>query len=418
MKIQQKLLGYQCISCEIEYPIIPFRYLCDCGENLDVIYNYPRIARHFFKTDLLSSKDRSVWRYLPLLPVKYSPEHTDIQVGGTPLIESKSLADSIGLQHLFLKDDTRNVSGSLKDRASEIGIQHASEQGQHILVAASTGNAAASLSALAAYHRKQAIIFAPASAPPAKLTQILQYGATLVPVNSHYDDAFRLSFEFSQKHNLYSRNTGINPVLSEGKKTVAFEIVEQLDWLIPDVIFVPTGDGCIIGGVYKGFYDLIQLGWIDKMPRLVAVQSEGSPAIMNAIQNDTPIHEVDSSTIADSISVNYPRDGLKAIRAITDSGGFCITVTDDEILSAQLELSSTTGIFAEPASAASVAGCKKAVESDMIRQNDSVVLLITGTGLKDIPSAQKKIQLPTPVDANLDDVESFLKSRISGFSTS
>jgi len=397
----------------MEFPVVPFRYICDCGENLDVVYNYSAIHHQFFRSDLLTSKEPSIWRYHPLLPVLKIPEHREIRVGWTPFIKSESLGRAMGLQTLFLKDDTRHFSGSLKDRASEIAIQHADEQGQGVLVTASTGNAAASLSALAAFHGKQSIIFVPASAPLAKLTQILQTGACLVPINSHYDDAFRMSFEFSTTHGLYSRNTGINPVLSEGKKTVAFEIVEQMDWQIPDVIFVPTGDGCILGGVYKGFYDLNQLGWITKIPRLAAVQSEGSPAIVNAHLHSRSIQEVKSSTLADSISVNYPRDGLKALRGIRESGGFGITVSDDEILSAQKVLSSLTGIFAEPASAAAVAGCKKAIETDRIKEDDLVVLLITGTGLKDIPSAQKKIQIPDPVEANPDAVESFMRSRQS-----
>lgn len=399
MKNQKpKIINVQCVSCDAKYDIEPFRYQCDCGENLDIIYDYASISQKWTKQDLAKNPDRSHWRYLPILPVKNAPKRT-MQIGGTPLIPFAKIAEEFGVSEFFVKDDTRNPSGSLKDRATDIGIQHATEMGENTIVAASTGNAAASLSALSAFYRKNAIILAPASAPKAKLTQILQYGATLFPVNGTYDDAFALSMKISEKYGFYSRSTGINPILSEGKKTVGLEIAEQLNWNVPDLIFVPTGDGCIIGGVYKSFWDLKKLGWIDKMPKLIAVQSEGSCAIVNALKNDGKIEPVSSKTIADSISVDNPADGTKALRAVKNSDGFGITVSDDEILTAQKELSEKTGIFTEPAAASSFAGFKKATESRKIEKNETVVILATGTGLKDIPAAQKKIEIPEAIDS-------------------
>jgi len=335
------------------------------------------------------------------LPVKESPTNISMQVGGTPLIQSDSLAKAFGIKSLWLKDDSRNPSGSLKDRATEVGIQHAKEQGQKTIVAASTGNAAASLACLSATHEMEAVIFAPSSAPAAKLTQIMQYGAKLFPVNGSYDDAFDLSTEVVKDTGWYSRSTGINPILSEGKKTVSLEIAEQLNWQSPDHVFVPVGDGCIIGGVYKGFYDLFKLGWIEKIPKIYAVQSNGSSAIVNALSTGT-LSAVNASTIADSISVDLPRDGLKAIRAVTESNGTGIKVSDIEILNAQHTLAKTTGVFAEPAAATGFAGLEKSSIKGLISSNESAVVLVTGTGLKDIHSAQQLVQIPDAINPNID----------------
>lgn len=396
--IQHPISNYQCVSCGTEYDIEPFRYQCDCGENLDYIYNYNLIKRSWSKQTLAKNPDRSHWRYLPLLPVKDAPKNPSIQVGGTPLIS----VEYKNVNRLWIKDDTRNPSGSLKDRASDIGIQHATKLGEETIVAASTGNAAASLAALSAFYGKKAVIIAPASAPKAKLTQILQYGATLILVKGSYDDAFDLSKKVVEKYGWYSRNTGINPVLSEGKKTVALEIAEQLNWKVPDNVFVPVGDGCIIGGVYKGFYDLLQLGWTSRIPKIIAVQAEDSAAIVIALMHDRSIEPVKAKTIADSISVDMPRDGMKAIRAVRKSGGFGVTVTDDEILSAQKDLASSSGIFAEPAASATYAGFLKALNDGKVKKSDEIVILITGSGLKDIPTAQEKISIPDPITPDLD----------------
>lgn len=397
-KVQHPISNYQCVSCGTEYEIEPFRYQCDCGENLDYIYNYNLIKRSWSKQTLAENPDRSHWRYLPLLPVKDAPKNPSIQVGGTPLIS----VEYNNVNRLWIKDDTRNPSGSLKDRASDIGIQHATELGEETIVAASTGNAAASLAALSAFYGKKAVIIAPASAPKAKLTQILQYGATLILVKGSYDDAFDLSKKVVEKYGWYSRSTGINPVLSEGKKTVALEIAEQLNWKVPDKVFVPVGDGCIIGGVYKGFYDLLQLGWTSRIPKIIAVQAEDSAAIVTALMHDRSIEPVKAKTIADSISVDMPRDGMKAIRAVRKSGGFGVTVTDDEILSAQKDLASSSGIFAEPAASATYAGFLIALNDGKVKKSDEIVILITGSGLKDIPAAQKKISIPDPITPDLD----------------
>ena len=408
--IPEAIIGLKCFQCSWEGLAEPFTYTCPtCGKNLDFIYDYDRIAASCGPLSLNKDHDASMWRYLPLLPVQAAPENKSLRVGGTPLVDFPHIARRMAIGRLQIKDDTRNPSGSLKDRASEVAIQHARELGKKTIVAASTGNAGSSLAALSAYHGMDSIILAPATAPIAKLTQILQHGARLVPVDGNYDAAFDLAFEWAQEHESYCRNTGINPILAEGKKTVVLEIAEQNDWKAPDHIFVPVGDGCIISGVYKGFFDLLSLKWIDLMPAIHAVQAEGSAAIVDSLTQEGDIQSVSANTIADSISVDQPRDGDKARRAIIKSGGSGFKVSDDDILKAQKLLSETTGIFAEPAAAAAYAGFLQASEAGIFKAGDHVVVLITGSGLKDTANAQKLLKPVEAVKATLVDVENYLE---------
>jgi threonine synthase len=394
--------GFRCVRCGDIYPAEPFRYQCSsCRSNLDILYDYDGIKNSWSKNSLKENEERSIYRYLPLLPIENQPDNRSIQVGGTPLVKMNEPFSDDHSFELYLKDDTRNPSGSLKDRATEIGLIHAKNLNYDTVITASTGNAAASLAALSAFHGVHSVILVPKNAPPAKLIQILQYGATLIPIDGSYDDAFDLSIESVKVFGFYSRSTGFNPIMTEGKKTVILEIMEQLDWKIPDRIYVPVGDGCIIGSVYKGLYDLKQIGWISKIPMLIAVQASGSKAIVNALSNSNNIEPVKSNTIADSIAVDFPRDGLKAIKAVQNSGGYGIAVDDDEILTAQKMLSSHSGIFSEPAAAAAFAGLTKDVEKGGIKDGERVVVLITGTGLKDITAAQKKIIIPDPVKPDI-----------------
>jgi len=401
------LLHYECIACAAIYEVQPIIYACpECGSNLDARYDYEKLKSTWSKDKLAGDPENSIWRYLPLLPVQNKPADNSLQVGCTPLVSGSVLARKLDLKEILLKDDTRNPSGSLKDRATEVALQHSAENNFKIILAASTGNAAASLACLAARHGKQAVILAPAGAPLAKLTQIIQYGACLYAVDGNYDDAFELSLEIEKKYGWYLRSTGINPVLSEGKKTVALELAEQLDWELPDQIFVPVGDGCIMGGIYKGFKDLFSLGWIKTIPRLVAVQAQGSNAVINALQQGS-IRPVQAQTVADSISVNFPRDGEKALAAVKNTDGYGISVNDEEILEAVHTLGKTSGIFAEPAAAATLAALIKARAENLIKSTDSAALIITGTGLKDIEAAGKNIIIPRAAESNIKSFSSF-----------
>jgi threonine synthase len=286
------------------------------------------------------------------------------------------------------------------------------EKGAEIITTASTGNAAAALSGICASVEQDNVIFVPKSAPPAKIAQLLTFGSTVMLVDGTYDDAFELCLEAADAYGWYNRNTGFNPYMSEGKKTVSFEICEQLDWQSPDVIFVSVGDGCIIGGVYKGLYDLLQLGWIDHMPRIIGVQAEGSNFMAEAWEKGEDVltkPPIDARTVADSISAGLPRDRLKAMRAVRESNGAFVTVSDDEILVAIPELAQKTGVFAEPAGATAYAGLVKAVELGLVSPEDRIVVINTGSGLKDVASAMKAAEMtgaePYRIKPDLEDVK-------------
>jgi threonine synthase len=313
------------------------------------------------------------------------------------------MAHELGLNEIWLKDDTCLPTGSFKDRASAMVVAMAREFGKDIIATASTGNAATALAGMATSAEMKSVIFVPESAPKAKLTQMAVYGARLVLVKGNYDQAFELSIEACKKFHWYNRNTAYNPYTVEGKKTAALEIWEQLEYSVPDWVIVPTGDGVILAGIEKGFYDLKQLGLSDRMPRLVCVQAEGASPIVDAVKagNDVISSQLNPKTVADSISVGVPRAGNWVLKALKSTFGEALAVSDEEILSAISYLGKTTGIFAEPAAAAAIAGLKKMVSQNMIKNDERVVVLITGNGLKDVPAAMKSIEFPIPIEPSI-----------------
>jgi len=332
---------------------------------------------------------------IEFLPVEkhYFPS---IPVGNTPLWDLADISDKTGFPRLYLKDDGVNPTGSLKDRASFLVAAFARKNDIPEVVVASTGNAGSSMAGVGAAAGLKVKLFLPKTAPPAKMVQALQYGAEVVLAKKNYDQAFSLSLEYSDSFGGMNRNTAYNPMTIEGKKTVSLEIFNQLE-KSPDHIFLSVGDGVILSGVYKGFRDLLKLGMIEKMPVIHAIQASGSSAIYRAMS--LGVFEVKSSkTIADSISVDIPSNGYLAIKNLKTFGGKCNLVTDEEILSAQKELSSICGLFSEPASAAAYAGFLK--EKDDIDSSETCVVLLTGNGLKDIDSAMEKIAIPkTPINS-------------------
>src|SRR5439155_14227924 len=301
------------------------------------------IAQRISRVTLMNDHDSTFMRYRALLPLSYSQmEIPALAIGGTPLYPVKRLRSHLGMRNLWLKDDSRNPSASLKDRASIIAVMRA---GGRTLACASTGNAASSLAVQAAAIGLTCYIFVPYNAPRAKIVQLLMCGATVFAVEGSYDDAFDLCIEACNTFGWYNRNTGYNPYLVEGKKTVGLEIADQVAWKVADTVLVPTGDGCIISGVYRGFEDFYLLGMIERIPRLVAVQAEGSPAIVRALEGDGEVRACEAHTIADGISVGLPRNGTMAVRHIRASGGFGVSVNDDENLAAEKELARLTGVF-------------------------------------------------------------------------
>jgi threonine synthase len=379
------ILHLQCVLCSARYDQGKIEYTCPaCGPLgvLEVHYDYEMVAQRISRVTLMNDRDSTFLRYRALLPVSYSlMEIPALAIGGTPLYSVRRLRSHLGMGNLWLKDDSRNPSASLKDRASIVAVMRADGR---TLACASTGNAASSLAVQAASVGLPCYIFVPYNAPRAKIVQLLMCGATVFAVEGSYDDAFDLCIEACNTFGWYNRNTGYNPYLVEGKKTVGLEIAEQLQWHVPDSVLVPTGDGCIISGVYRGFEDFYRLGLIDRIPRMIAVQAEGSPAIVRALEGDGIVRPYPAQTIADGISVSLPRNGAMAVKVIRESGGFGITVSDEEILAAEKELARLTGVFAEPSAAAGYAGLVRLLREGRIRQDESTVLLVTGSGLKSI----------------------------------
>jgi threonine synthase len=433
------VLGLKCTICGAEYAIDEVTYVCPKhGDDgiLDVVYDYGRIRRHFTPDQLAASDDRSIWRYLPLLPVE--PEAARrlaegtllASVGWTPLYPAPRLAAKLGLKHLWIKDDSRQPTASFKDRASAIAVVKTRELGYEVVTTASTGNAAAALSGLCAAVAQPNVIFVPRTAPEAKVAQLLAYGSTVLLVDGTYDQAFELCLEVARTFGWYNRNTAYNPYMSEGKKTAAYEICEQLvraqraappqrDALqAPDIIFIPVGDGCIIGGIHKGLRDLMALGWIDHLPRLIGVQAAGSSPLVDSWERGLDgweMEPVEAHTVADSICAGLPRDRIKALRAVRETGGAFLRVTDEEILAAIPALAQGCGVFAEPAAAAAYAGLVKAVEQGLVDPNECVVVLATGSGLKDVASAMKAVkEKPVVVEPTLTAVRQALDGRWIG----
>jgi threonine synthase len=416
--MRQAFLGYRCSLCGGEYNTEEVVYTCPKdGGNLDVVLDYPSIRANITPGAISQNEDYSIWRYQDLLPVDDPGHHgTPLRsVGWTPLYRSRRLGANLGLSNIWIKDDGRNPTASFKDRASAVVVARAQEIGAKITITASTGNAGAAQAGMSAAAQSQAVILAPKTAPRAKIAQLLIYGAKVILVDGSYDDAFDLTVDAAQVLGWYCRNTGYNPFTAEGKKTAAFEMCEQLTlttrdvdesiegWKTPDTVFTSVGDGNIISGLHKGFRDLHALGWVEKIPKVFGVQSTGSAAIYNAFQAETEkITAVKANTLADSISVDLPRDGIRALRAATQTGGAFLSVTDDQILGAIRDLAKVEGIFAEPAGATSYAGLVKAMELGLLNVDEHHLVLVTGSGLKDISAAMDAVGEPEVIKPNLD----------------
>ncbi len=413
-----KFTGYRCTLCGRTFEPDQVIYTCpDDGGNLDVILKYDQL-KSISPWDLINTKEESLWRYYPLIPVDVLiGEHTPLRAAGwTPVFAVPRIATRLGLKNLWIKDESRNPTASFKDRASGVVVARAHEIGAQVVVTASTGNAGAALAGMAAAVGQKAVIFAPKTAPPAKIAQLLVYGAQVILVDGNYDAAFDLTIEASNEFGWYCRNTGYNPFTVEGKKTAAFEIWEKIltGELIhseenPLAVFVSVGDGNIISGIHKGFKDLYEIGQLEHMPRLFGVQSEGSAAVANAFFAGTEeIQPVAANTIADSISVDLPRDGVRAVRAAVQTGGQYIVVSDQAILDGITALGSV-GIFAEPAGAAAFAGLIKAIQQGIISEDDPVIVINTGSGLKDIKAAMQAAGQAPIIEPKLDAVRKVLE---------
>jgi threonine synthase len=407
---------YECIDCGSIFESSQLIYLCNkCRKQnnqenplsgvLRTIYYYDEINSRL-SADVFNKMEKS--GFIDLLPVKSDNSLPYLKVGNTPLYKLPSLDNDILDFELYLKDESQNPTFSVKDRASAIVSASAKENNCNIIVTASAGNAGSSLAAICAAQKQKAIIIVPSKAIHTLLMQIMMYGAVTVPIDGGYETAVNLSIEVSKKFGWYNCNTAFNPLAIEGNKTISFEIFSQLNNGLPDRIFIPVGNGCVISGVYKGYEDLLNLGVIDRIPVIVAIQAIGSSNIINNI-NRKNFEFFPGKTIADSISTNIPGNFRMVKKYMSNYNGEGISVSDEEILAASKVLSSRTGIFAEPAASAAFAGFLSYYWDGKFEKHSKNVVLLTGSGLKDLNAVQKIIDIPSPVKPDIDAIEKILK---------
>ena len=392
----------RCVKCGREYEAVPDLTACECGGILDIIYDYDYIKSRLTKEKLAARQNPTMWRYRELLPVEESTPDPELRVGWSPLYEAPRLAKTLGLKRLWIKDDGVNPTASLKDRASAMAVAKAREAGAEVIACSSTGNAASSLAGNAAAAGLRTYIFVPARAPKGKVAQLMTFGATVISVQGSYEDTFELSKQAIERWGWYNRNAAINPYLSEGKKTVGLEIMEQLGWEVPDYIAISVGDGCTIAGLWKGLKDLYAIGFIDRLPKLISAQAAGCYPINRAVETGEPWHPMEENTLADSIAVGVPRNADKAIHAIRESQGLTVEVTDSEIMAAQKLLGRSCGVFGEPAGVTGTAGVKKLIEQGRLPADATVVSVVTGNGLKDVANAIQACGEPISVPSDME----------------
>ncbi len=392
----------RCVRCGKTYEAVPDLTTCECGGILEITYDYDYIKTRLTKETLAGRSDRTMWRYRELLPVEETTELPPLRVGGSPLYEEPRLAKHLGLKKLWVKDDGQNPTASLKDRASAMAVAKAREAGARVIACSSTGNAASSLAGNAAAAGLSTYIFVPSRAPKGKVAQLMTFGATVISVQGNYEETFALSKAAIDRWGWYNRNAAINPYLSEGKKTVSLEIMEQLRWEVPDYIAISVGDGCTIAGLWKGLKDFYAIGLIDWLPRLISVQAEGCCPLNRAIAEDRPWYPMEENTLADSIAVGVPRNADKALMAIRESNGLVVNVSDEEIMAAQKLLGMTCGVFGEPAGVAGTAGVRKLCEQGVLGGQDTVVSVVTGNGLKDVANAIRACGEPISIPSDME----------------
>lgn len=416
--------GLQCVLCGEQYAPNAVQYVCPKHGNegiLDVVYDYQALAQAA-PFPSASLYEDGMFAYRAFLPIAEDTPRPLLMIGGTPLYHAPRLAQLAGVAEVWIKDDGRNPTASFKDRASALAVMKAREAGAEIITTASTGNAAAALAGICASTGQKCVIFVPAAAPAAKIAQLLAYGATVLLVNGSYDDAFELCLQATEAFGWYCRNTAFNPYMAEGKKTVVYEIYDQLkrvedketnyqlstvNYQLPTHLFVSVGDGCIISGVYKGLRDLAGIGVLPTLPKLMGVQAAGSAYLYEAWAQNADVltkPPIAAQTVADSISAGLPRDRVKAMTAVRHTEGAFIRVSDAQILAAIPALAQNSGVFAEPAGAAAYAGLLQARQEGSLDSSARVLLLITGNGLKDVTSAMKAVGQAVHVQPTLADV--------------
>ena len=395
-----------CRECKREYPAEAI-YVCDfCFGPLEVRYDYAKITG-VISRERIEKGPFSIWRYRDLLPVETN-KIVDISAGCTPLIRADNLARELGLNSLYLKNDTANPTHSFKDRVTSVAISRAREFGYKVVACASTGNLANSVAAHAARAGLTAYLFIPADLELGKIVNSAVYQPNLIGVEGSYDDVNRLCSEISSVYDWAFVNVNIRPYYAEGSKTLGFETVEQLGWKAPDHVIVPVASGSLLTKIHKGIGELHKVGLIERPETKVSgAQAEGCAPIATAFKNDTlNIRPVKPNTIAKSLAIGNPADGYYAVKTVKESGGFMEVVNDDEIVEGIKLLARTEGIFAETAGGVSVGVLKKLVEQGKIDPDEQTVVYITGTGLKPIEAVRNRVTPLICIEPSLKSFES------------
>ncbi|MDR0981290.1 MAG: threonine synthase [Methanocalculaceae archaeon] len=387
-----------CVHCGAEYPPDAIVYNCEkCGHLLAVKYDLDEIT---VSREELQKRPISVWRYKEFLPVRIEP--VTLQEGGTPLYHLKKIGEELGLPNLYAKHEGMNPSGSFKDRGMTLGVSMAKQLGKNIVACASTGNTSASMAVYAAKAGMPAVVLLPAGhVALGKVAQALMHGAKVISIRGNFDRALEMVHELCVSHGIYLLNS-INPYRLEGQKTIGFEAVDQLG-CVPDRIVLPVGNAGNISAVYKGLCEWRDVGYIDTLPMMTAIQAEGAMPVVNAIKGNLPevVVEQNPETVASAIRIGAPVNAEKALRAIRETKGTAEFVTDVEILAMQRDLARYEGIGVEPASAASVAGIRKLAEQGMLDPKEKIVCVVTGHLLKDPETVIKQCNPPIEIDPTI-----------------
>ncbi|MFZ1077402.1 MAG: threonine synthase [Nitrosotalea sp.] len=403
-----KIKSLQCRECKKEYTPT-FRYICEeCFGPLDVCYDFPKVNKNTF-----ANREHTYWRYHELLPIESKSNIVSIGAGLTPLIKADKLGEQLGLNNLYIKNDSVNPTFSFKDRPAGVAVSKAKEFGLSAVGCASTGNLASATAAHAAKGGFPCYIFAPSDIEHAKITQALSYGANFIAVDGTYDDANRIAAQIGDSKGIGIVNINMRSYYVEGSKTLAFEVAEQLDWQVPDQLIVPVGSGAMLNAICKGFEELEGLSLVNKVSNMhmIAAQPHGCAPVVDAFKkNKTEIIPVEHpDTIAKSLAIGDPGDGQYVLKRLKQYNGYAEESSNREILDAILLLARTEGIFTEPAGGVAVAVLKKMIEAGKIDKNDSVICYVTGNGLKTTEVMMEVLSKPQTMQADISKIAALVR---------
>lgn len=395
-----------CVNCGAEYDQNEVIYRCSSCDHLLAV-KYDLDSLNISRTEW-DKRPLRLWKYRELLPVKGDP--VTMQEGGTPLYHLKKIGEELGLKNLYAKHEGMNPSGSFKDRGMTVGVSMALQLGMKTVACASTGNTSASLAVYAAKAGIPAVVLLPAGKVAlGKVAQALIHGAKVIAVRGNFDRALEMVHDLCISEGIYLLNS-VNPYRLEGQKTIGFEAVDQLG-CVPDRFVLPVGNAGNISAVHKGLLEYQSLGFIDSLPKMTGVQAEGASPVVDAIRKnlDVLVPEKNPETIATAIRIGAPVNAEKALRAVRETGGCALSVTDEEILAMQKDLAKKEGVGVEPASAASVAGIKKMAEQGLLDRDEKIVCVVTGHLLKDPETVIRQCDPPIEIDPDLESLLSVLR---------